>query len=79
MHVYMAESLCCPCETITTLPISYISKQNKKEFILQNKKLKKKTINAGVHVEKREPLTLLVGLWKTIWYLLKKIKYRSTL
>ena len=50
----MAESLCCPCETITTLSISYISKQNKNS--------EKTTINAGVDVEKRETLSPLVEL-----------------
>ena len=30
IHVYMAESLCCSPETVATLSISYIPRQNKK-------------------------------------------------
>ena len=37
-YICMAESLCCPPETITTLLFSYTP--------IQNKKLKKKTIHA---------------------------------
>ena len=68
----MAESLCCPRKTITTLSISCISKQNKNS--------EKTTINAGVEVEKRETLYTVGGeskmvplLWETVWRFLKKL------
>ena len=42
--------------------------------------IKKCTINAGLSVEKRNPLTLLMGmqtstaLWRTVWTLFKKLE-----
>ena len=39
--IYMAESLCCPPETITTLLIGYM--------LIQNKKLKNKGWVSAIH------------------------------
>jgi len=36
-YMYMAESLCCPAETVTALLISYPPKRNKK-FRMKTKK-----------------------------------------